>query len=345
MKIAIASVQVPFISGGAEIMATQLAKALNDHGHTSELITMPFRFSPQTLVHESMNQWAGQDFSKFDCGEIDMVICLKFPTFYLKHPNKVVWLMHQHRAFYELFDTPFGESSKNPNMIKFRNEIIQRDAQELNTAKVVYTISNRVSERLQFYNGVLSTPIHQPPANFDLFRCNDQLDYIFFPSRLESLKRQELLIRAIALCRAPVAIIIAGEGGMKSNLQHLINELELEDRVRLVGRISDEEMRVWYANSLGVFFGPFDEDYGFVTLEAMLSSKPVITCNDSGGPLDFVLDNETGLVVNSTPDSISVAIEYLYYNKKRAKEMGVAGLERYKSLNISWSNVVEKLLR
>ena len=40
--------------------------------------------------------------------------------------------------------------------------------------------------------------------------------------------------------------------------------------------------------ALGVIFPPLDEDYGYVTLEAMLAAKPVITCTDSGGPLEFV---------------------------------------------------------
>jgi glycosyltransferase involved in cell wall biosynthesis len=161
---------------------------------------------------------------------------------------------------------------------------------------------------------------------------------------LETLKRQELLVRAMAICRAPVAAIIAGEGGTRLQLQQLIAELKLERRVRLIGRIDDAAMRVWYANALGVFFGPLDEDYGFVTLEAMLSSKPVITCTDSGGPLDFVLDRETGLVVQPDSASVADAIEFLHADRRRAKEIGAAGLARYQSLEISWYNVLDQLL-
>ena len=344
MRIVVTSVQVPFIRGGAEIMADQLTQALNRLGHTAELVTMPFRFAPFGAVRQSMNSWAVEDFSRFDCGAIDRTICLKFPSFYLNHPNKVVWLMHQHRSVYELFNTRYGECDQTPGAGEFREEIVQRDTKALEKARAVFTISERVSERMKAYNGVSSLPIHQPPANAELFYCGDQLDYIFFPSRLETLKRQELLIRALARCRVPVAAIIAGDGGARTDLQQLIHELKVEDRVRLIGRIDDEAMRIWYANALGIFFGPYDEDYGFITLEAMLSSKPVITCTDSGGPLDFVLDRETGRVVAPDPDSVADAIEYLYEDKQRARDLGVAGLNRYRSLDISWDHVVEKLL-
>ena len=344
MRILVTSVQVPFIHGGAEIMQDQLTQAFNRMGHTAELVTKPFSFGPLSAVRQSMRSWAAEDFSRFDCGEIDLVICLKFPSFYLNHPNKVVWLMHQHRSFYDLFNTKYGYSEQSLDASELRKEIIQCDTQALKAAREVFTISNRVSERMQLYNGVSSTPIYQPPQNAELFYCDDQLDYIFCPSRLESLKRQELLIRAMARCRAPVVAIIAGSGGSRLELLRLIHELKVEDRVRLIGRIDCVAMRTWYANALGVFFGPYDEDYGYVTLEAMLSSKPVITCTDSGGPLEFILDKETGLVVIPDPDCIADAIEHLHEDKKRARNMGATGLCKYRSYGISWDDVAQKLL-
>jgi glycosyltransferase involved in cell wall biosynthesis len=344
MRIAVTSVQVPFIRGGAEIMADQLIAALRNHGHSVELISMPFRFNPISAVRKSMDAWESENFNHYDCGPVDRVICLKFPTYYLQHPEKTIWLMHQHRSVYELFDTPYGESKCNPEASEFRSDVIVRDTKAFRDARRVFTISSRVSERMRLYNGVSSTPIYQPPANADRFYCNQQLDYVFFPSRLESLKRQELLIRAMARCRAPVAAIIAGTGGAQMELEQLISELNINNRVRLLGRIDDEEMRAWYANALGVFFGPYDEDYGFITLEAMLSSKPVITCADSGGPLEFVIDGETGCVASPDPDGVADAIEFLYADKQRAKHLGIVGRERYRELDISWNRVVESLI-
>ncbi|MFZ1829635.1 MAG: glycosyltransferase family 4 protein [Candidatus Competibacteraceae bacterium] len=343
MKIAIATVQVPFIRGGAENLANGLIKALCKYGHSAELITMPFRFWSPGEVLRSMNAWASENFTKFDCGTIDKVICLKFPTYYLQHLNKVIWLLHQHRGVYELFGTPYGSVADRAND-DLRREIMQRDTAYLGDAKAIFTIAKQVSNRLKKFNTIDSQWLYHPPAQTDHFYCSDQLPYIFFPSRLETLKRQELLVRAMAYVRSPVCAIIAGEGGLRPQLERLIEELGLKSRVRLVGRVSTQEMLAWYANSLGVFFGPYDEDYGYVTLEAMLSSKPVITCTDSGGPLEFVVDKETGFVVEPVVEQIAEAIERLYSSPRKARDQGQAGLMRYRNLGISWSNVVNKLV-
>ena len=98
MRVAVTTVQVPFIRGGAEAHAEGLVKALAEHGCQVEMVTMPFRFGPPAEVLRTMDVWAAEDFARFDCGGIDRVICLKFPTYYLRHPNKVVWLLHQRPA-------------------------------------------------------------------------------------------------------------------------------------------------------------------------------------------------------------------------------------------------------
>ena len=113
--------------------------------------------------------------------------------------------------------------------------------------------------------------------------------------------------------------------------------------MRRVGRVSEEELLSGYANSLGVFFAPYDEDYGYVTLEAMLSGKPVITCTDSGGPLEFV-DPETGFVVEPEPENVAAAVDAMYSDRQGAVDKGQAGLQKYHRMNISWDNVVSKLL-
>lgn len=344
MRIALATVQVPFISGGAEIMTSELARSLNEHGHKVEIVSIPFRFNPPQEVLRGMNCWTAEYFDRFDCGSVDKVVCLKFPSFYLQHHNKCVWLMHQHRSVYELFDTPYGESSSNPDAVFLRDEIIRRDTIALKEAKKVYTISKRVSSRMKQYNGIDSSELYQPPRLHNRFQVGNQLPYIFFPSRLERLKRQELLIRSVIHLTSPTVVIIAGEGGQRGHLESLISELNLSNRIRLLGNISFNDMVQWYSNSLGIFFGPYDEDYGFITLEAMLSGKPVITCTDSGGPLEFVVDHQTGYIVEPSPEAVADAIDKLYFDRSKAKSMGYDALKNYHELNISWTNVVSNIL-
>jgi len=344
MRVAVATVKVPFIRGGAERLAEGLVCAMQRAGIEAEMVSTPFQFHPPSAVRSSMNVWSREDFERFACGQIDKVICLKFPTYYLQHPNKTVWLLHQHRAVYEFFDTPFGESSGNIEASALRENIIRCDQEALTDSEAIFTISKRVSARLWQYNGITSCPIYHPPPAAERFFSGAQLPYIFFPSRLEMLKRQDLLIRAMAKVRTPVMALIAGEGRFGATLEALIAELGLEKRVRLIGRVTEEEIVDLYAHSLGVFFGPIDEDLGYVTLEAMLSSKPVITCSDSGGPTEFVIDAETGFIAQANPEAVAEAVDFLWRNRDLARRLGENGRARYEELNISWGNVVQSLL-
>jgi glycosyltransferase involved in cell wall biosynthesis len=345
MRIGVTTVQVPFIRGGAEILTDGLVKSLRAAGHEAEEISMPFRFAPVSEVKRSMDVWASENFEYMNGYNPDLVICLKFPTFYLQHPNKVAWVIHQHRAVYDLWDTPFTEGlSTTSEGQALRQNIIRFDTQAFKNFSKVFTIGKTVSKRLQQFNQISSITLYHPPKLDSYFYNAPAEPYIFFPSRLEELKRQYLLIKAMKYVQSPVVALLAGEGGHKIALQNLIQQLDLNQRVRLIGRLSDSEMLGFYAHCLGVFFGSYDEDYGYVTLEAILAAKPVITCTDSGEAVEFVVDRETGFIVQPEPEAIARAIDDLYFHQKRASAMGKAGLERYRALDISWENVVNNLL-
>ena len=345
MRVAIATVQVPFCRGGAEVLAEGLLAACRDMGYETDLITLPFRFLPHTAVLDAMEQWENIDFTDFDVGHVDHVICLKFPTYYLKHPAKSLWLVHQHRTVYELWGGEYdGGLHTCREGKKLKQEIHNRDARAIREIDRRFTIGQPVSDRLKRYNKI-EAPVLWPPLNDSgRFYSEDPDAYVLAVSRLQPPKRQELLIEAMHYVETPVVALIVGGGGSHGALQQKIRELKLGDRVRLLGFLPRDVLAAFYARCLAVYFAPYDEDYGYVTLEAMLSAKPVITCADSGGPLQFVTNNETGLVCEPDPKTVAAAIDQLYRDKHRAIEMGRAGQQRYKDLDISWQKVHEKLL-
>jgi glycosyltransferase involved in cell wall biosynthesis len=348
MKIVIATTGVPFIRGGAEILAENLRGALAAAGHEAELAVIPFKHYPPERIPEHMLACRLLDLTE-TCGVgIDRVIGLKFPAYFVPHPNKVIWLLHQHRTAYELWEHPAaGDLIHFPNGLVVREAIRQADRELIPEAKAVYTLSQNVSGRLRRYSGIQSQPLYNPPANASLFHKGPAGEYLFFPSRITSVKRQWLVIQALAKCREPVQVRFAGESdtpAQKADCLNAIRELKLSGRVEWLGVISEEQKRALYANCLGVIFPPLDEDYGYVTLEAMLSSKPVITCADSGGPLEFVVHHQTGWVAPSAPESLAQAMDNLWADRRCAAAMGEAGRARYQDLRISWENVVEKLL-
>lgn len=345
MRIGVATVYTPGIYGGAEFLADGLADAIRRHGHALHIVRLPFHFDPPNAVRDSIDHAEALNFSKFDGGQIDQMIALKFPAYYLSHPDTRLWMLHQHRAAYDLFDTAFGWRSGDPETADIRDRIIAADNSALSKVEHLYTIAERVSERLRSYNGIESTALYHPPANSELFSSLGQERYIFAPSRLEQLKRQDLLLRALAHTPEDVNVIFAGTGSQLDTLQRLSVKLGVEHRARFVGSVTRQEMLSLYANALAVFFGPLDEDYGYITLEAMLSSKAVITCRDSGGPLEFVVPGETGFVCDPVPEAIGEIAAQLFADPKHAEKLGRNGRDHYDAMNITWDNVVETLLQ
>jgi glycosyltransferase involved in cell wall biosynthesis len=341
MRIAITTVQAPFLRGGAELLASGLLDALTEAGHEADIVTMPFRFDPPKQITRNMDMWESENLLDVSGPPADLVIALRFPAWYVQHSNKVVWMLHQHRSVYELWDKSCTEAER----IALKADIAQRDTTHLGTVPQHkrFTISRNVVHRLKTFNGLDAEALYHPPPTANQLFCAEAQPYILFPSRLESLKRQDLLIEAMALTQTPIVALIAGGGGQQHRYAELIEASGLQNKVRLLGEVDQATLIALFAQCTGVFFGPFDEDYGYVTLEAMLAKKPVITCADSGGPLEFVVDGETGYVSQPNAQAVANAIDSLTSNPAKAKQMGETGFAHYHSLNISWAHVVAKL--
>lgn len=340
MRVAIANVQVPYMSGGAEALAQGLKAAIAAQGHPVEIVTQPFRFFPPEEVERSMGVWESEDFTRLNLYEPDRVICLRFPAYALRHSSKALWLCHQHRSAYELFDAARATEEER----RLNARIAAFDARHLAAVPRRYTISRRVSERLRQSHAIESEAIyHPPPMAREHFHARAQ-PYVLFPSRVEEAKRQELLVRAMQHVGAAGTAVFAGEGGQVGAMKELAEKIGVAHRVRFLGRVGPEELLGLYAHCTAVCFTPRDEDYGYITLEAMLSSKPVITCSDSGGALEFVVEGETGHVVAPEPAAVAGAVDALLQEQTRAARLGRAGRAHYDTLVPGWDRVAEKLL-
>ena len=340
MKLIVTANITPFLRGGADAHIEGVTAALRAAGHQVELLRFPFTFAPERSLHELMDFCEQLDLAQPNGQSVDRVISLQFPAYGVQHPDHVVWIMHQHRAVYELYES----QNKTPAMHALKEAVHAFDKRTLARARRRFANSCRVAERLAHYNGLTAEPLYHPPANAEHFYCAAAEPYIFYPSRLESLKRQDLLIEALAHAPNSLPIVFAGDGGQRDRYRALAEQLGLGSRVRFLGQISEAEKIALYAHAAAVCFVPFDEDYGYITLEAMLSGKPVITCTDSGGPLEFIRHGETGWVCSPEPEALATCLAELAAHPRRAAEMGQAGRLRYDSLQINWSTVVDRLL-
>jgi len=161
-------------------------------------------------------------------------------------------------------------------------------------------------------------------------------------ARLEPLKRVDLVIRAIAQASTPARLVIVGDGSQRIELEREAAALQVGHRVSFTGPLWGEPVADLYAGALGVVYAPFDEDYGYVTLEAFLAAKPVITTTDAGGPLEFVRDGINGFVCEPASTSLAAAIDRLAADRALAERLGHAG--RNVAQTITWDGVIEHLL-
>ena len=348
LRILIATVRVPFVYGGAEVLAEGLCRALTEAGHRAEIVAIPFKWYPPERILDQMLACRLLDLDETVGVAVDRLIGLKFPAYLIPHPRKVIWMVHQHRQAYDLWQHPLNDLDRYANGADVRAAIQRADTELIAQAQGVFTISRNVALRMNRFCGLHATPLYHPPQMAGLFHTRAAEDFLYFPSRINPLKRQDLVLEALAQTRLPVKVYFSGpadEPAFERTCVALAQKKGCADRVQWLGPVSEEKKRDLYARSLGVLFPPIDEDYGYITLEAMLAHKPVITCTDSGGPLEFVVHHETGIVAEPTAEALAAAMDNLWEDWERARAWGDAGRQRYEDLNIDWNNVVEKLLQ
>jgi glycosyltransferase involved in cell wall biosynthesis len=339
--IVLTAAQVPFQTGGAEWHLSALRAALEARGHKVDIVQVPFQWSPREAALRNALAWRLLDLTESNGTPVDLVIGTRFPSYAARHPNKVVWLFHQFRQAYDLHDAGIDGFPDTAKGRRLRQRFVTMDTQLLSECRRVFTTSRNNAARLQRYNGLDAELLRLPLVDPDSYRCLAFEGFVLSVGRLDRLKRTERLIRAAAHMSRPAPIIIVGDGHERDELVLLTENLKLAGRVRFLGRIDEPALKDLYARCSVVYYAPHDEDYGLVTLEAFHSRKPVVTTVDAGGPLEFVLNGETGLVAENDPTSIAAALDRLVENENEARLLGQAAYESIR--DIRWEPVVDAL--
>ena len=380
MKIAIVSPSpVPFTIGGAENLMWGLCENINKYTeHQAELIKIPTKEHSFWDLIDSYYSFYKLDLSHFDlvisskypswmvrhhncicymmhtlrglydtyhmmnlpyevnsdCGSVDNVIN------YMKnnpHPMDL-------DEFFSLLGTMKSDlnaevycSFPGP-LIRKIVHYMDRFALESRSMKDLFAISDTVKNRKEYFPERASITTLYPPTNMNN-TTTGEYDYVFMISRLDAPKRIDMLIEAFKYVESDVKLYIAGTGPDRERLEKMAIE---DERIQFLGFVRDEDVENYYANCLVVPYFPYDEDYGYITIEAMLHKKPVITSEDAGGPTEFVVNNKSGFVVPFNAEKIAEKIDYLAKQKSEARRMGENGYNIVK--NISWTNVVNQLL-
>jgi glycosyltransferase involved in cell wall biosynthesis len=372
---------IPFTAGGAEKMWWGLMREINTNtSHQADLVKLPTREHSFWDLIDSYEAFSRLDVSGFDLvisgkypawmishprhlcymqhplrGLYDCFHFTKLPLRYGKSTHKGL------RRFQRLLRTQSPVRESLPDVFGLLRELrlqgdLPADAQQFPGSFIrelihyldavalgpreiehYYAISRTVANRHLYFPPDTNVDVLYPPSNLQGFRCAD-FNYLFTASRLDNPKRIALLIEAMRFVNANIELRIAGEG---PDAQKLTEQSKGDPRIVFLGYRSDTELLDDYANALAVTFVPYDEDYGLVTIEAMMSGKPVLTVSDSGGPTEFVRHKITGLCVSPDPRQIGEAIQWLATHQGLGASMGENARRRVQS--ITWPNVTHAL--
>lgn len=333
---------MPFVHGGAEIHVRELIRELRARGYQAELVSVPFKWYPKEEILPHAASWRLLDLSESNGRPIDLVIASKFPTYFVRHERKVAWLIHQYRAAYELCGTVYSDFGHNDADVGLRDTLIQLDTQMLGECRAIFSNAGNTAARLEKYNGLTAEPLYHPSRLATRLRSGEYGNYLLSVGRIESVKRVDLLVRALAAADSSLRLVVAGDGTQRANVERIAHDVGVADRVTFLGTVDDDRLINLYAGALAVAYPPFDEDFGYVTLEAFLARKPVITCHDSGGPLEFVVDGVNGWICDPEPGALTSAFDAAAQDRARTARMGDAGHAR--ASMITWDGVIEKLV-
>jgi glycosyltransferase involved in cell wall biosynthesis len=341
--LAIVTSSPPGVEGGHLVIARALVDAARESGHEAHLLITPdYGFGRLTATYLATLKI---DVSQIGGRKVDQVISLRYPSYAVRHRAHVCWLTHTMREYYDLWPQ-FRAPLSLPNRFKesVRRAILHTVDHHLlkQHATKVVAISQTVQRRVVTDFDIQAEVVYPPPPQRP-YRCDGYGDYVFAISRLTPLKRVDLLVRALAEPAARYAsAVVAGDGEDRDNLIALADQLGVGDRVQFLGRVDDSTMLDHLARCRAVCFTPMDEDYGFVTVEAFASRKAVVTCRDSGGPAELVVDGDAGFVCEPTPASVASALARLTDDPGLAERLGTCAADRVATM--TWPGAIKRLV-
>lgn len=334
MKVAIVTIRSSSgEEGGAERLYRALLESFVALGHEADEITLE---SDESSFERILKNYLY--FHDLDLSNYDLVVSTKAPTWMVRHPNHVCYLIHTIRAFYDMFDELFPKA--HTQLMEQRQLIHRLDTLALSPPRCrrVFSIGYEVSARLQHWNGRDAEVLH-PPLWSNPFQAGDAEALLFLPGRLHAWKRTDLIVKAMQHVKRPVRLMIAGQGDAEQRLRELA---KADARIEFLGRVTDATLVDLYSRCVAVPFTPKREDYGYVTLEAFASGKPVITCDDSGEAARIVREQQGGMVVAPDPESLAKAIEWMIDHPAESSSMGRRGQAWVNGLH--WTTVAKRLM-
>jgi glycosyltransferase involved in cell wall biosynthesis len=344
VKVLVVNNMAPFVSGGAEALADHLQRNLAIAGHQAEVLRIPFRWEPATRIPSQMLMVRA-----LEIANVDRVIALKFPAYLIRHPHKTLWLVHQFRQAYDLYDAGLSNIPATAQGQEIRRVVSRADDESFRESRRIFTNSEITRDRLARYSGFEAEVLRPPLNDPELFKGGVSHGYVFAGGRVNATKRQGLILEALALAPPRVRLVIAGPPDTAADataLERRVEELGLAGRVRLDLRFLPRPEIADYVNhAVAVACLPYDEDsLSYLAMEASAAGKALISTSDSGGVLGLAKHRRTGWVAEPEPASLAEGLARVGLDTPSTRELGQAARALWVGMGITWPRTVERLL-
>src|SRR6185436_8383426 len=250
--VVVCEAQVPFVHGGAEVHVRELTRQLIARGYEAALVSVPFKWYPKEEILPHAAAWRLLDLSESNGRPIDLVIASKFPTYFVRHPKKVAWLIHQYRAAYELCGTVYSDFGHNEADLELRDTLIRLDTEMLGECQRIFANARNTANRVRKYNGLAAEALYHPPRLAPRLGPGPYGGYVLSVGRIESVKRVDLLVSAMARVDTPIRMVVAGDGTQRANVERAADAAGVRDRVDFLGAVEDEQLLALYRETLAV---------------------------------------------------------------------------------------------
>ncbi len=354
------------LKGGAEEVVLRIAKHYDakiltleyDKGRTFEefkdvdieILNKKIPLSKMLPYRASQGMRAGYSFYYYKIkDDYDFLNAHTSPSEWIRHLNsRLLWYCHTPiREVYDLYTFRQKNRSYKEKLLYFSftsaYKLLSKSV--INKIEHIATNSNNTHDRIKKYFGRDATIIN-PGIDVKEFTNKGDGKYFLYHTRFYPNKRQDYVVEAFAkfqkkMKKQNYRLILSGS--ISNDKEHLAYVQKLKDmkvkNVVFKFNISEEEKRKLYANTTAMLFAAVNEDFGIVPLEAMASSKPVISVKE-GGPMETIMDGKTGFLVDSTTQ-MAEKMKFLVEHKDIAEKMGKEA-RKHVEKNYSWEKFFEK---
>lgn len=285
----------------------------------------------------------GNPVSIFDV--IKLTIYLFFNKNFFFSPGFNAPFFFLHRTAITIHDLNHIDVDANTSFLKklYYNIVLKRACRK---AALIFTVSEFSKGRIVDWSGInpdkvkvvyngVSSAFHQ-----DVQPYLPGFPYIFIVGNRKLHKNEDRALRAFAQANIDKNIHVLFSGKPSDQLANTAKELQIEDRVKFLGRLSEDELASTYKGALCLLFPSLYEGFGLPVIEAMACGTPVITSNTTS--LNEICQGAGFLVDPSNVELITKKIEESINNPILATDNVRKGFNRAK--DFSWNKTKKILL-